>query len=181
MVDRTRNDILNAFNHLIRKNSIEKITVEKLIHEAGISKATFYRYFTDKYDVMNYNYKLLLDKYSTPGNSTGYRDLYEKLYKHGIKNWKFLLRAFETVGKNSFCEFIETYSRELINQITRQNRNGAGLTDVEELQCDVFCIGVSYMYRNWIFEKYPLSPEEASQALYDIMPKTLRDYWWDYK
>lgn len=178
MVDRTRKDIINAFNILIRKNSIEKISVEMLIKEAGISKSTFYRYFSDKYDVMNYNYKALLDCYAAPTASSSYLDLYKNLYKFGIKNWKFLQRAFNTTGKNSFCEFIEMYSREFIDKITMLNRNGNGLTEAEKLQCDVFCIGVSFMYRNWIFEKYPISPEEAAQALYEIMPKTLRDYWW---
>lgn len=149
-----------------------------IIHEADISKATFYRYFKDKYDVMNFNYKELLDNYSSPEESGSYRELYEKLYQYGIRNWKFLQRAFETTGYNSFCEFIGTYSYELIEKITGQNRGGQGLTETEKLQCDVFCIGVSFMYRNWIFEKYPLSPSEAADALYDIMPASLRDYWW---
>ena len=37
------------------------ITVADIIAEADVSKATFYRYFHDKYDVMNSNYKELLD------------------------------------------------------------------------------------------------------------------------
>lgn len=178
MIQRTRKNIIHAFNQLIKNHDIEQISVEMIIRKADISKATFYRYFNDKYDVMNANYKELLDYYASSGNCKSYLELYELLYKYGIRNWKFLQRAFNTTGYNSFCRFISEYSTNLIVQITMLNRGGAGLTETEKLQCDVFCIGVSFMYRNWIFEKYPLSPAEAAQALYEIMPATLRDYWW---
>lgn len=178
MQERTRRDILRAYNTLIKKSSMERITIDQLVKEAGISRATFYRYFKDKYDVMNYNYKILLDSMGTPEKSNSYKDLYRNLYKYGQKNWKFLQNAFETTGRNSFGEYIETYSMQLVEQITMHNRGGSGLTETEKLQCDVFIRGIPYMYRKWIFEKYTLSPDEAAQALYEIMPATLRDLWW---
>ncbi len=118
------------------------------------------------------------ENWEIPELSTSYLDLYERLFKYGIKNWKFLQRALETIGINSFCEYIGIYSLEIVKSITKQNRNRSELTDTEKLQCDVFCIGVGIMYRNWIHEKYPLTPAEAALALYQIMPVTLRDYWW---
>lgn len=178
MLDRTKDCIINAFNNLIKYNEFEKISVEMIIKEAKISKATFYRYFKDKYDVMNTNYKILLDDYSR--KSTNYKDLYEGLYKYGIKNWKFMQRAFDTTGCNSFCEYIGKYSYQMVEQVTRQNRNGKGLSEEEKLQLDVYCIGISYMYKNWIQEKYALSPSEAANALYDLMPSSLKNYWWLY-
>lgn len=178
MTDRTRKDIMRAYNTLIKKSCMDKITVAQLAKEAGISKATFYRYFKDKYDVMNYNYKVLLDSMATPEKSSSYKDLYRNLYKHGQENWKFLQNAFETIGRNSFGEYIETYSMQLVEKITMHNRGGLGLTEMEKLQCDVFSRGIPYMYRKWIFDKYSLNPDEAAQALYEIMPSTLRDLWW---
>ncbi len=178
MAERTKQDILRAYNTLIKKNNMDKITVEMLISEAGISKATFYRYFKDKYDVMNYNYKLLLDNVTSPKISSNFEDLYEHLFQYGAKNWKFLSHAFETLGRNSFCDYITSYSLEFVDKITRMNRNGEGLSETERLQCDVFSMGVSTMYRNWIFDQYQISSKEAAKALYDIMPSTLRDLWW---
>lgn len=178
MVNRTRKQIVNAFNKLIKNRDIENISVEMIIQEAEISKATFYRYFSDKYDVMNYNFKLLLDSYSKPGLCTGYEDLYRALFSYGRKNWKFLQRAFHTTGHNSFCDYIGQYSYQLVEQITLQNRNHSGLTEAEKLQCNVFCIGVAFMYQQWIFDQYQLSADEAAHALFELMPHTLRNYWW---
>ena len=58
----TKQHITDCFNALSRKYSLDKITVNMIIEESGVSKATFYRYFLDKYDVMNYNYKRVLDE-----------------------------------------------------------------------------------------------------------------------
>ena len=178
MVERTKKDILAAFNTLIKTKDMDRITVEMIIKEAGISKATFYRYFKDKYEVMNYNYTQLLDALSSPEHSSSYRQLYEQLYRYGRRNWQYMQKAFATVGKNSFGEYIENYSRQLVEQITQHCRDGQGLTETERLQCDVFCNGIPYMYERWIFSNYSLTPAEAATALYELMPATLRDLWW---
>lgn len=178
MSDRTRQDILRAYNTLIKEVDMDRLTVAMLCREAGVSRATFYRYFQDKYDVMNYNYKLLLDGYVNPMMSTSYKDLYYKLYKYGKSHWKFLRNAFNTEGINSLADYIATYSEGVVETITKQNRNGQGFTEAEKLQCDVYTIGIATMYKRWIFDEYKLSAEEAAQALFEIMPPTLRELWW---
>ena len=67
--EHTRDDILNAFNSLIETTDFDKITVQKIIEKAGIGRTTFYRYFKDKYDVMNYNYMKYLQEYLLAGRS----------------------------------------------------------------------------------------------------------------
>ena len=46
----TRQRIFDAFNELLNHMPFEKITVEMIINQSGVSKSTFYRYFHDKYD-----------------------------------------------------------------------------------------------------------------------------------
>lgn len=178
MSERIKRDILEAFNKLLQTEDVDKITVVKIIQEAKVSKATFYRCFIDKYDVMNYNYKLLLDSFSSSKKVKNIKDLYEQLYIYGRENWKTKQKAFATYGKNSFGEYIEIYSKNLIEKIVMHNRNGNGLTETEILQCDVFCNGIAFMYEKWIFDNYSLSAKEAAEALYRLTPETIRDLWW---
>ncbi len=42
---------------------------------------------------------------------------------------------------------------------------------------DVFCSGISSMYKKWTLGQYALGAAEAADALYALMPPTLRDYW----
>lgn len=61
--------------------------------------------------------------------------------------------------------------------ITKANRNGEGLTEQEDLQLDVFCYGISYMYKNWVLGRYPLSADQAADALFQMMPESVKYYW----
>ena len=83
MVSRTLQAIIDGFNRLIDKMDFHKISVEMIMNEAKVSRSTFYRYFKDKYDVMNANYKMALDYYIDPARSKNYRDLCYHLFDFG--------------------------------------------------------------------------------------------------
>ena len=172
---RTEMDILLALNRLIARTEMKNITTEKIIEEARISRATFYRYFKDKYDVLNRNYKELLDECLC--QCSGYRELFFQMYRYAQEEWSDFHRAFSTSGVNSFENYITSYSRSVVEQITCENRNGQGLTAEEQLQLDVFCCGISTMYKKWTLGQYTLSADAAADCLYAIMPESLRQYW----
>ena len=50
--------IAAAMKKLLRTNPIEKITTEQILEQSGVSRRSFYRYFKDKYDLLQwiYNY-----------------------------------------------------------------------------------------------------------------------------
>ncbi len=106
-----------------------------------------------------------------------YRDLYYLLYCFARDEWSGSHRAFYTTGINSFESYIFTYSKSVVERITVQNRSGGGLSPEEEMQLDVFCYGISYMYEKWTFRQYTLDPDAAADALYALMPETLKHYW----
>ena len=84
----------------------------------------------------------------------------------------------ETTGFNSFSNFIYEYSYKTALAITRDNRDGAGFTPAEELQVDVFCNGICAVYRNMVYQRYTLDASTAADALYEMMPESLKHYWW---
>lgn len=177
MVKRTRKAIVDAFNALIKTTPFEEISIADIVEAADVSKATFYRYFKDKYDVMNSNYQDLLDRTVRLEECRSYRDLYLRLYSAGATELREIKGAFRSKGANSFENYIYAYSRGVVVKITKLNRDGKGLTAEEDLQLDVFCYGISYMYKKWVMGEYPMSADEAADALFALMPATLRDYW----
>ena len=173
-MERTERDILMAFNRLIARRDVEKITTQMIADEAGVSRATFYRYFRDKYDVLNRNYKKLLDDCLM--RCSNYRDLFYELYAFAREEWTDFRRAFSTTGVNSFENYVYAYSRSVVEKITAQNR-ADGLTQAEELQLDVVCYGISYMYKKWTLGQYDIDPDRAADALFSIMPENLKHFW----
>lgn len=178
MTNRTYNAIIDAFIRLIKEYDFNKISVDMIMTKSSVSRSTFYRYFKDKYDVMNAIYKNLLDYYVSPDRSKNYRDLCYHLFKYGQENLSVFKNALSSTGFNSLYNFIYEYSYETALAITRSNRNGAGFTPAEELQVDVFCNGICAIYRNMIGQRYNLNPSDAADALYEMMPESLKHYWW---
>lgn len=178
MLSRTENAIIDAFNRLMNKNDFNKISVEMILEAATVSRSTFYRYFKDKYEVMNANYKHLLDYFVKPERSSNYRDVIFQLFDFAKDNARLFRNALESTGFNSFSNFVYEYSYETALKITRANRNGVGFTPSEELQVDIFCNGICAVLRNIVHERYKISASEAADALYEMMPGSLKHYWW---
>lgn len=83
-----------------------------------------------------------------------------------------------SAGFNSFSNFIYKYSYQTALAITQVNRAGQGFTPTEELQVDVFCNGICAVYRKIVCQSYHLNPMDAADALYEMMPESLKHYWW---
>lgn len=179
MIVCTEKNIISAFNRLISKNNFDKITVSMIISEANISRSTFYRYFKDKYDVMNANYKLIIDFYLSNYQCHNYRDMFYYLFDTIQTSWKSLSRLFESTGINSFGNFIATYSYDTALNITKINRSGNGFTQKEAAQAKVFCFAVSEAFKEWIVGEFKLSSSEIADLLFEIAPPTLKYYWWE--
>ena len=178
MASKTAKAILDSFNKLIVEHDFHKITVDMIMKAAEVSRATFYRYFKDKYDVMNANFKNLLDYYVSPQKSSNYRDLCFHLFEYGLEHLQVFKKAMESTGFNSFSNFIYEYSYQTALEITKQNRDGQGFTPAEELQADIFCNGICAVYKNMVNQRYKISASDAADALYEMMPESLKHYWW---
>ena len=175
--ERTRNAITDAFNELIRTVPFKKISVDMIAEKADIGRATFYRYFRDKYDVMNDNYTRLLNSCSELEHVTGFHKLYIELFKAARASfWVSIRASFKSDGYNSFKNFIAKESYAYAERVVKKTRSGNGLTEAENLQLNVFVYGISHVYEDWTFKKINMTPEEAADALFAVMPESIRDY-----
>lgn len=174
----TREKILHTFNTLIEKGDFHSVTVRQIVSQAGISRATFYRHFKDKYDVMNYNYEHLLDTHMQGIHTL--EELFLRLLQDGKAYWKPLLPLFETEGANSLFRFIRDYSFNAAkNMYEYGNMKGEGkclrkMNDEEILQLRMFTSGAASMYEDWIAGKIPMNAEETASAMAGILPVCLR-------
>lgn len=175
MIDRTQQCIFDAFNRLASKADIEKISVNMIVEEARVSRATFYRYYKDKYEVMNQNHKIMMEKCIAVSHN--YEELFYHLFLYGKEHLKTINRIFSSVGVNSFSNFLASESARIAEEITIKNR-GSRFTPEESMQVDLICHGISYISEKWIKNSYDLSAKEAAHAVYMLLPIQLRDYWY---
>ncbi len=176
MRDTTKKHILDAFNRLLQTYPFEKLTVDIIARESGISKSTFYRYFLDKYDVMNFSYKRLVDNLFENGDCHSWREMFWHLAHASRVDSQRLKNAYASAGVNSYSAFLYNYSYEAIRNVTLRCR-GTDFTPMEACRVSHFCYGTVGATREWVNGNFDLDDDGMAAALYDAMPETLRDLW----
>ena len=176
----TKQRISKTFNRLIRTRDFESLTVNDIVREAGISRATFYRHFKDKYDVMNFNYSSLLNDALQTFPISTMQDVFAILLEAGASNWKELLTLFSTTGTNSLHEYISSYSYTAARNIYETGDVFARgtpvhkLNDTESVQLLLFCHGAALLFEEWVKGRIPLTKEETAAAMYELLPASLQ-------
>lgn len=175
----TKNRIYRSFNSLLREMPFEKITVSMIAKKSDISNATFYRYFIDKYDVMNYHYKTHLDKWLAEAKCNSWAEFYKLTFTSALKDKKREQNALSVVGANSYSSFLVNYSYKVIESSAVKCRGGEPLTHEEELLLTVFVHGIIAVHNAWVNDELDYTLDEISYIMYLAMPETLRDLWWN--
>lgn len=86
--------------------------------EAHVSTSSFYRHYKDKYDVMNDNYKRILDQYMHSSQNHNYEDVFINLFNMS-KELHYLKNAFDYTGINSLGDFIYQYSYNTVIEMCK--------------------------------------------------------------
>ena len=58
----TKEHIMEAFLKLLEDKNLMDISVSEIAEPAGVSKRSFYNHFVDKYDLMGYAYRVLVEQ-----------------------------------------------------------------------------------------------------------------------
>lgn len=58
----TKEHIMEAFLKLLEDKNLMDISVSEIAELAGVSKRSFYNHFVDKYDLMGYAYRVLVER-----------------------------------------------------------------------------------------------------------------------
>ena len=127
--------IVNSFKKLMKETGFQKITVKMIAGESGIMRSTFYNYFQDKYEILEWIVdEDILSKVSVSTERKKYSNAARDLFKCVAEDKVFYKKAFEITGQNGFEEilvskvmplFVEAY--ESVNfdypnsLITREN------------------------------------------------------------
>ena len=155
------------------KKYIDKYVLEE-DKEAHVSTSSFYRHYKDKYDVMNNNYKRIIDQYMHSSQNHNYEDVFINLFNMS-KELHYLKNAFDYTGINSLGDFIYQYSYNTVIEMCKIKN--IQFEDKDFLLLDVFCGGASIMYQHYILGKFDLSPQQAGKTLYQMFPDVFKISW----
>ncbi|MGM9941684.1 MAG: TetR/AcrR family transcriptional regulator C-terminal domain-containing protein [Bulleidia sp.] len=96
-----------SLRELMMKNLFEKITIKKICDHTGVIRATFYNYFDDKYDCLNWIvYHDLIDGTKEYVEKCDFGSAFTTILKTVSDNRAFYRAAYQVTGQNAFEDMV---------------------------------------------------------------------------
>lgn len=171
--DKTRYRFASAIKDCMKKQSLDKITVTEIVERSEMTRQTFYRYFKDKYDLVNWYFeRLVMQSFRQMGTSLTLKEGLVKKFYFIQNDHAFFEQAFSTQDYNSLVKYdfdcIYAFYRKII--ITK---TGTPLSKEMNFLLEMYCRGSIDMTVDWVKRKMPISPEAMADLLIEALPPKL--------
>lgn len=163
--------IENELLEMLRTKPVSQIYVTNLIERVGVCKGTFYKYYCDKYDLVqkcfhNRCYAAIIERCETT------KDFIRECLSAFREMPRVVLHAMETGEPNSLFNYHSKLLREFVvkDRIrTARPYEGKYYSNVIALFCD----DVTRMTVGWLGGNPISQPEELMQLVRGIVPRAL--------
>lgn len=173
---KTKEALSNAFYNLALKHTPEQITVEMIVNESGLSKATFYRHFSDKYDLMNYFYKVFFESFNFDKENESWHQLIKSTLVFMKDNRVFFTNIIRTSGQNCFRDYLMSYHRDFTAKTYLARSGKTELSYEEDMAVLYTCSGSTAIMEEWFRTGLKQSVDEVTDAMYNCIPPLIAEY-----
>lgn len=165
--------LADSVMRLLISRSLSKITVQDIVDGANTSRRTFYNYFRDKYDLIEWIYKTdAVDYVNLIGDDVTWReavitklniiknnpDFYDKVYRQ-----EWFLKSFRQITTTLYMNLI--------------NKKGGGKE--MEFEVDFYCSSCVQKTAEWILNGFQESPDELVDKFTQCLSPKLREFLLD--
>jgi len=174
-----RISLAESLRELMIKHVFEKITIKQVCDEAGVIRATFYNYFNDKYDCLNWIiYHDICENNEEYLKSGDFKTAYYNCFKTIEENKEFYRSAYNNViGINSFESILRNLLTEMFEKYFINYRKRGFLPNYsDELLAKYYSESIAFLIRIFVFEvdgKYTV--EQIMQLGHDLMTHSVMD------
>lgn len=114
-VTRTVRDFQNALLALLQKNSFDHLTVDQICNEALLHRSSFYRYFNDKYDLLEQTMGAQISQIADSGDSE--EDVIKQFVLY-IDGHKEIIRHLASSNSHSslYTEMLQIFSQVILDR-----------------------------------------------------------------
>ena len=166
---KTKQALVNAFCNLYMERPMDKITIKEITAQAGYNRSTFYQYFTDVYDLLEYIENDLLEcirfAWNTGSNTLFHPDLHEltAFFEHKECCLKAVLGDY---GSAHFCERLK---QELLGKELEKLVSQTG--DLVPYLIEFHIATSTALFRVWLKNGKDLSADELLGLIHNLYTK----------
>ena len=166
--------LLESLMELLQTRSIEDITVQQIVDHCGASRSTFYRHFTDKYNLMIWPYQAELDRLiDKPPTRSTYKPVMDEALSFLKTQKRYFSKIAKVESQNSFGGFM--YSRAL-HYMVGYLKNALECDELPleyRLSAQASSAGYAFLILEWLKRGCDVPIDELSWILANSIPANI--------
>lgn len=133
MANTTKKAIATSLKQLSLKKPLDKITINDITSDCGISRMAFYYHFKDIYDLIEWvcvedATSALQGKKTYDTWQEGMLQIFEAVYE----NKPFVLNAYRAISREQIENYLYQLTYNLIRNVVEEKSVGTNITDVQK-------------------------------------------------
>ena len=173
----TKQIIIDAAFSLFEKQPFRQLPVQDILNEAHVSRATFYKFFSDKHELMHLYYRSFMDRtIEQEFNGHNWREIAEHLLSFMLTKQSFFLNVKDTDGQDSFWDFLRSYSFDFYSSVMLRNEKRDSLTEDERLTIISHLEGSIALLKLYIEGKVGIVPGDLARLICSTIPDSYQEY-----
>ena len=171
----TQMTIFEAFENLLKEKSFDDISVSMICKEAGVSRATFYYHFKDKFDMSQWHYGLVAETFLFQTGRT--LTWLQANYLNTVEFAKHEAVYRECFGMNGYESLFEHAKRRRIETLRETLTDYRNVTIDPELEFQIIALADAEVggVTHWFTSGMPYSVKDLCVYLDSIVPRRLYD------
>lgn len=164
--------IAETLIHMLLAEDLEDIRIKDLCDRAEVSRMTYYRYFTDKSEILEYYMEMIFDEFMEAERAK------PEIAFHTMEHIVFCLEYFRQHGHYASCLYkagMEGVMLKAINRYLRMNQFGNRLAKDAEMKNSrrafmLYAYGgaIYNCYMQWVLEEYATDVQTIAQVIYHL-------------
>jgi probable dihydroxyacetone kinase regulator len=148
----TKKAIEASLKNLLLKKPFDKITINDIAEDCGISRMTFYYHFKDIYDLVEWACeedakKILEGKDDYKTWTQGFLNLFEEV----LKNKPFILNVYRSVGREQVENYLYKIVYDLLLNVVEEKAQGMTVRDEDkEFIADFYKYAFVGLMLDWV-------------------------------
>lgn len=163
---------------LMVKSLFEKITIKQICDETGVIRATFYNYFDDKYDCLNWIvYRDVVEGSIDKLEQGDVMGALRTTLQNAADNKTFYRTAYNVTGQNSFEDMVrDNLTQAFLIYFKKYRKQGMSMQYDNELLSRYYAESVAFALRMFVFDRGVHSVEDTVKLVEDLAVHSFQDF-----
>ena len=171
MVNATKMALEVSLKKLLLKKPLDKITIQDLTTDCGISRMAFYYHFRDIYDLVEW--ACLADATQALQGKKTYETWQEgllQIFEAVLENKPFIMNVYHSVSREQIETYLFHLTHDLLYGVVQEKAKGAGISEEDQnFTADFYKYSFTGVMLDWIKDGMKKDYHEIAEKMHRTM------------